>query len=192
MDFEAGAKKLRCDLAAIRAVAEVESSGHGMVTLPGDTAERPVILFERHKFFKFTNGDFARRYPDICNRQPGGYAIGRSREQRQRGEWIRFSLAFRLSPAAAMMSASWGKFQIMGFNFRLCGFDSVGGFVEKMKRGEQAHLDAFVEFLINTGLDKPLREHEWMKFKIGYNGPVRNGYEKKMAHYWNLFSKMAA
>lgn len=57
------AKELGCEVAAIKAVAEVESRGLGF--LP--TGE-PKILFECHRFFKYTYGKYAISNPDICNK----------------------------------------------------------------------------------------------------------------------------
>jgi hypothetical protein len=109
-DYAAAAELLGCEIAAIKAVAEVESHGEGFY--PDGF---PTILFERHKFHKFTNGRFDQSHPEISNSLAGGYGPGGQNQQRK------FKLAFTLDPIAAMKSCSWGKFQIMGFNFAACG-----------------------------------------------------------------------
>lgn len=68
-DYQEAAQKLGCDVAAVKAVAEVESGPHGAFLPSGD----PVILFERHKFSKFTGGKYDQSNPGISNRAPGGY-----------------------------------------------------------------------------------------------------------------------
>jgi hypothetical protein len=60
-DFRAAAKLLKCDVAAIKAVAEVESSGNGFLS-----DGRVKILFEGHQFYKYTNGAYAASHPTIC------------------------------------------------------------------------------------------------------------------------------
>ena len=59
-DFQKAAKALNCDVAAIKAVAEVESKQDGF--LPTD---EPIILFERHIFSKLTKGIFDTSNPNI-------------------------------------------------------------------------------------------------------------------------------
>ncbi|MDH3528783.1 MAG: N-acetylmuramidase domain-containing protein [Acidobacteriota bacterium] len=176
-DYCRAAGRLNCDVAAIKAVASVESRGNGF-----DTKDRPKILFERHKFAKYTNGKYINSHPHICNWTAGGYGPSSA-------QYDRFSEAFMLDPEAAMMSASWGKFQIMGFNFAVCGFKSVSDFVDAMKENEGRHLDAFVEFVVVNMLDDELRKNKWADFARGYNGPdyKKNQYDTKMAAAFKEF-----
>ena len=176
-DFCRAADRLNCEVAAIKAVAAVESAGNGF-----DSQDRPKILFERHKFAKYTNGKYINTHPHICNWTPGGY--GPSSKQ-----YDRFSEAFMLDPNAAMLSASWGKFQVMGFNFAIVGFSTVGEFVDAMKENEGRHLDAFVEFVIHNGLGDELRKKKWADFAKAYNGPKykKNKYDKKMADKYKVY-----
>ena len=83
---------------------------------------------------------------------------------------------------AALMSASWGMFQIMGFNHKACGFASVHDFVRAMSQSPQAQLLAFVGFVEQRGLVPFLREHRWGDFARRYNGPgyVYNRYDLKL------------
>jgi hypothetical protein len=57
-DFERAAKRLRCEKAAIKAVANTESAGKGFYA-----DGFPVILFERHLFRKFTQGRYSKQFP---------------------------------------------------------------------------------------------------------------------------------
>lgn len=178
-DFEKAAKLLNCQVAAIRAVSEVESKGDGFYS-----DGFPVILFERHKFYKYTKGKFAALHPEICNRKSGGYGAPGANQRRK------FNLAFSLDANAALMSCSWGKFQIMGFNYEVCGFRSVNDFVDAMKKGEGEHLLAFCNFVKGNGLDKFLRSLNWAQFARGYNGAdyQKNNYDKKMKAFYQKFS----
>lgn len=176
-DFRRAANRLRCEVPAIKAVAKTESAGAGFY---GDGF--PVILYERHLFKRLTKGKYNTSHPHLSGSQ-GNYGPA-GKNQR-----VKFSQAFALDPDAAMMSCSWGKFQILGLNHKICGFDTVGEFVEAMKESEGRHLDAFVAFVIGNKLDKALRDKNWAAFARGYNGPgyAKNRYDIKMADAYRKF-----
>ena len=172
------ANRLQVELAALKAVAEVESSGSGFLPAPD---RRPKILFEGHVFHRLTAGRYSASHPNISyprwdRRQYSGSLAG---------EWKRLDKAAALDPAAAMQSASWGAFQIMGFNYALCGLDSVGRFVECHAQGADGQVEAFANLLSRPGspLIVPLRRKDWAKFASLYNGPGyrQNRYDEKMA-----------
>lgn len=179
--FADAAEDLDCDVAAIKAVAEVESAGGGFLS-----DGRPKILFERHWFRRLTKGQFNSTNPNISgpwdkNEYKGGA-----------GEYDRLDEALQLDREAALQSASWGKFQIMGFNYGTCGYSNVEDFVESMVESEDGHLEAFIGFVERNGLDKHLRSLNWNKFAFGYNGPKyrQNNYHIKMARAYEKYSSM--
>jgi hypothetical protein len=96
-----------------------------------------------------------------------------------------------LDETAALMSASWGKFQIMGFNHSMVGFDTVQAFVASMEQGEPEQLQAFVRFVRTAGLTPSLRRLDWAGFAHGYNGPdyASNDYDGKLALAYFGFKK---
>ena len=171
------ARILGCDEAAIHAVIEIESKG-GF-----DSANRPRILFERHYFHRLTNGRFDHTAPDIRHSRWGGYGRGSA-------QYLRLERAAALDREAALCSASWGAFQIMGNNFVACGFTDVETFVAAMIEGEDRHLAAFVAFLKSQKLDRHLRNHDWARFALGYNGPAfrKHRYDDRLASAWRLHS----
>ena len=179
-DFKEAAKILNCDVAAIKAVAEVESSGNGFLS-----DGRVKILFEGHQFFKFTKGAFAEAYPTICFKKwtKAHYTKGPNANVRGAGELARLEKAIALNRTAALKAASYGKFQIMGFNSSLCGFDNVEDFYAAMQASEGSQLKAFCSFIKASGLSEHLRKHRWAKFAEGYNGEEfrKNKYDEKLA-----------
>jgi hypothetical protein len=180
-DFETAAHLLDCDVAAIKAVAEVESSGRGFLD-----DGRAKILFEGHIFYKYTKGQFKESHPTIC------YSPWTKKFYRGgAGEYERLAEAEALNKNAARMSASYGKFQVMGFNFAVCGFATVDDFYDAMQTDEGAHLAAFMEYLKHNRLDAALREHRWKDFAKGYNGPEywKNKYDEKLKQACNKYSK---
>jgi len=180
-DFEAAAQKLNCDLPTIRAVTEVEARGSGFLA-----DGRPVILFERHKFSKFTGRQFDGSHPGISNRQPGGYGRGGTHQ------YERLHNAIALDREAALRSASWGAFQIMGFNHTTAGYPDVESFVDAMTESEGRHLQAFVDFVLaNPVMARALRGHDWATFARHYNGPNfrENEYDRKLATAFAKFAR---
>jgi hypothetical protein len=181
-DFEAAAQRLGCQRAAVQAVAQTETKRSAW-----DDAGRPTILFERHYFSKLTGRRFDHSHPDISNRTAGGY--GRFAEQ-----YSKLWRAAILNESAALESASWGSFQIMGSNYAASGFQSVADLVNAMLESEQRHLDAFVSFILaSRALTNALRNLDWAAFARGYNGPdyQKNDYDRKIADAYNALTPPA-
>lgn len=171
---------LRCDLPAIRAVAEIESAGSGF--LPDG---QPRILFEAHVFSRLTEHKYDAQYPTISSR-----TWNRALYQGGVDEHIRLGMACTLDRDAGLKSASWGMFQIMGFNYGAAGFRTLQLFINAMYRTERDHLMAFVAFIQYMGLDDELRAHRWGAFAQGYNGPgfAQNKYDLKLAAAWAKYN----
>ena len=177
--FARAATELNVEEAAIRAVAEVEAAGAGF--LPDG---RPAVLYEAHIFHKQSKGTHAnannRRGVELSspkwNRSLYG-ATGAAQHNR-------YEDARKLDPDAANKACSWGTFQILGQNYKECGFDTSQAFVDAMwNGGASTHLDAFVHFIKTKKLDSALRAKNWAAFARRYNGPgyAQNAYDKKMA-----------
>ena len=135
---------------------------------------RPSILFERHKFSKYSEGRFDSSHPSISSPRSGGYNEGT--------QYQRFGLAHELDPTAALKSCSWGVGQVMGFNFHIGGFASVEHMVSDMMEGEGQQLHLMAQFIQHTGLADELRSQEWASFARIYNGPNfrANDYDTKL------------
>jgi peptidoglycan hydrolase-like protein with peptidoglycan-binding domain len=170
-DFATAAASLDCDVAAIQAVAKVESARAAF-----DDLGRPTILYERHLFRRFTKGKFDNR-PDLSNPEAGGY--GKFSEQ-----YGKLQRAYKLDEEAALKACSWGMFQILGSNHRAAGFETVSPYVKAMCQTELDQLNAFVSFIRNNaGMHAGLRQHDWETFARLYNGPAfhKNRYDERMA-----------
>jgi hypothetical protein len=186
-DYVAAAALLKVDVPAIKAVAEVESSGDGFLT-----DGRVKILFEGHQFYKFTKGAYAVSHPTICykNWTNKFYTKGPNADVRGAGELARLAEAAELNKQAALLSASYGKFQIMGFNFALAGFVTVEDFYKAMQVSEAEHLNAFCNYLTSNAIDDELRSHNWAGFAFRYNGSgyKKNQYDTKLAKAYKKYS----
>ncbi len=168
-DVARAAEFLNVDEAAVRAVIEVEAASYGF-----DAKGRPRILFEPHIFWRELGPGILR-----SEAKEAGLAYPRWRRNYPRtmdARYAQLARAMQIDRTAALKSASWGLGQVMGFNYRLAGFDTVDAFVSAMKESEGAHLMAMASFIKNRGLDEALRRHDWAAFARGYNGP---GYSQE-------------
>lgn len=195
-DFAKAAARLGCTVAQIRAVWQVECAGSGWFTdVRGDILAKdgpggfldgpnlPKLLFEAHHFDRLTSGKFRASHPNLSSR-----SWNRALYVGGQAEWLRLYAAMQLDRNAALQAASYGGPQIMGFNYKLAGFGSVEAMVAAMKTSERAHLEAFVSFIINSGLGDELRSisddpASCASFARGYNGKgfAANNYHGKIA-----------
>ncbi|MCO5157514.1 MAG: N-acetylmuramidase family protein [Aquamicrobium sp.] len=168
---------LGCHVAAVRAVIQVESAGRAF-----GNDKRPIILNEPHVFYRELGPDAKR---DRAVREGLAYAKWGAkpypRSQPERYAWLK--KAMTIDEAAALKSCSWGLGQVMGFNHKVCGFDTVQAFVEAMKYSEGAHLYAIARFIVSKGLQRHLKAKNWSSFAKGYNGSgyAKHGYHTKLA-----------
>ncbi|MFZ2854387.1 MAG: N-acetylmuramidase domain-containing protein [Rhodocyclaceae bacterium] len=167
--------------AELWSVLDVETSGCGFTQ-----DRKPRILFERHKFSKFTGGQYDAAYPDISNPQPGGYGATSA-------QYDRLECAVALDRDAALRSASWGLGQIMGYNAVLAGYQDAESMVAGMMESEAKQLAAMANFLKSSNLDTPLIQRNWADFAKGYNGAgfAINKYDLKLSSAYQKFSSGA-
>ena len=200
-DFQQAAQALGCTVAQIRAVDEVESGGGWFTDVradilaldgPGgfiDGPNLPKILFEARKFDEFTGGKYRESHPNLSSA-----TWNRALYVGGQAEWARLHRAMQLDRTAALKSASVGRYQIMGFNYKLAGFDTVEAFWDAMKKSEAAQLAAFVQFIKSAGLGAALHKisnvhADNIPFASGYNG---EGYAKNTPGYHILIARAHA
>ena len=178
-DIKHAADLLGVEPCAVKAVIDVESAGSGF--LPD--GRTPKILFEGHIFWRelkkrgFDPALAASQHPEIVYPKPD-----RTKYRNGTGEHERLNAALGIHRDAALCSASWGLFQIMGFNYAACGFADVCSFADSMYRGEAEHLRAFCEFMRSEGLILFLSGLDFAGFARRYNGPgyAANQYDTKL------------
>lgn len=178
-DVEDVAATLGIAPAAVRAVCIVESSGGGFIP-----DGRPKVRFEGHIMWKelvrrnITPEPIAKVNPTLCFQE-----YTRTHYKDANGEWDRLIAARKINTDAANASASWGMFQIMGFNFKNSGFDSVTAYINAMSISEREQLKAFASFIQAQGYVPLLKAKNWLEFAKKYNGPryIENKYDAKLA-----------
>lgn len=181
------------ELAVVKAVNEVESNGKGFLV-----DGRPKILFEGHIFWKqlkkrnidpriYANSSNENILFESYNRK---YYVGGAEEYNrlEKAAGLGADKDFR---DAANCSASWGLFQIMGFNAVSIGYENIDEFVAKMNENEGEHLKAFGMFLEKNNLIETLRNKNWASFALKYNGPAykTNKYDEKLMRAYLKYSK---
>jgi len=185
-DFRNIATSLGIEPATIMAVAEVEAPRGGF-----DEQGQLTVLFEPHIFWKelrkrnINPFPLQVRYPDLLSPVWNKKLYGKFSVQ-----WQKIERAKAINEEAALCSASYGAFQIMGFNHRLCGFDSVFNFVQELQKGEVNQLQAFCNFIKSKFLDDELRNKDWSGFALSYNGRgyKLNQYDMKLKKAYQKYT----
>lgn len=217
-DIEEAAKELQCDADLIYAIARQES-GHSSFLKIG-TRTVPTILYERHWFRKLTKpsksaaSPYEEKYHDICGlayHTVKKKTIGKTGEKKSilidqvtgdeakaddiygspgLPQYRRLVKAYQLDKNAALQACSWGKFQIMGFNYKNAGYNDVFAFVKAMCSGDPAHIKAFLKFAkSNPVLLEGLRKRVYEKIAEGHNGKSWKTINKNYAANIEKFSK---
>lgn len=180
-DFSIVAKELGVEVAAIKAVVRIEAGPK----LEGFWAPGvPVANYVQSLFNKYKGKTKGRKQTNA--KVPSGlsgYALK---------EWTSLTNARKINADAADMGTYWGMFQIGGFNYKLCGCQSVEEMVEKISESEFSQLEMFAVFIRNTGMLESLKKKDWAAFARKYNGPsyAKRGYHTRMAkEYANFKNK---
>jgi len=169
--------------AAVKAVVKVESNGRGFRR---DGSLK--ILFEGHIFWKelinveLNPNDYVEGNEDIV------FKSFTRRFYATSLQYGRLNKARTINTEAALKSASYGMFQVMGFNYKTAGFDSVEAFKKSLEVSEINQLEAFLNFVKNTnGCFEALQNKEWATFARIYNGSAykTNKYDEKMEKQYN-------
>lgn len=172
-DYEAVAKELDIPVAAIRAVVDIEAGAGGEGFNPDHT---PIINFDLTMFRQAAR----KRGININNYRKSHPVVFRAPDRRKFGstqaaQYARLDAAMKIDTISALEGTFWGLFQIGGFNWKICGCSSVREFVYLMSYSEREQLELFAKFLTNRNLVGYIRNREWAKFALRYNGP---GYKK--------------
>lgn len=192
-DWDEAARRIECEIAVIQAFAYVESREAAF-----DRHHRPTILYERHKFAKYTGHRFDDANADISGRKrytrrkfdEAGHAIA-ANDRYGADQYERFERAFALDEAAAIQACSWGRFQVLGENYKELGFSTVHAFLRAACTSEREHLlRFFVRFVLEKRdpkyghgtLKEALKEKNWSNAAWLYNGPGyrENKYDDKL------------
>ena len=161
--------------AHVRAFLEVESNGRG-----SETSGALRHLYEPHVMWRNLQTGANLEVRHLLAAQGDAYPDWR-RGVYPENPYPRTDRVFKLiaethpqGAAAATelvaRSCSWGLGQILGENCELAGFDSATAMVEAFKKSEAAQLDGMLAFIESKGLSSAMRNGQWVKLAVGYNG----------------------
>jgi hypothetical protein len=144
-------------LARLLAIIEVESSGSGF-----GKDGRLLLQFEPNVFSRRSGVPL-----DKLNK----WTWDENKVDVQSKEWLAFEDASKLNPIIAMESTSWGLPQIMGFNFKLAGYQDVKSMVESFKVSEYNQIKGLLNFInSNRALYNAIITGDYEKTSEIYNG----------------------
>lgn len=180
-DYREVARDLGVDVAAIKAVVDIEA---GTAHQGFWTDGKPIINFDLSMFRQA-----ARRHGINLAKYSHSHSIIFSRPNaaryggQQAAVQARLDAARSIHDTAGIEGTFWGMFQIGGFNWKICGCSSAQDFVRRMSRSERDQLDIFAAFMRSTGLLKHLQAKNWSAFARGYNGNsyAARGYHTRLA-----------
>ena len=179
-DFLNAATQLCCGISVniIKAFATVESGGRSGF----GPAKLPVIAFEGHLFRKYTKHIYDQAHPLLSypyKKKAGPQWQTNNKDQAK--AWDTMATAFALDQEAALMSASWGMFQIMGFNYASCGYKTVFEFSAALKVNAGNQLKAFLGFCSKSpALMKAMKSKDFTGMARNYNGEDYGNYDVLM------------
>jgi hypothetical protein len=159
------------EYAALKAVINVESNGHGFSTTTG----KIIIQFEpvwfKRTYYQWKTG-------------LAGHTWQSNGVRNQTLEWKAFNDAFSLNKEAAMQSTSIGMMQVMGFHYKLLGFKNAGEMWNYAKENEANQVELGIRFIKkNPKLSEALASKDWPTFAFHYNGAGYKefNYDKRLA-----------
>ncbi|WP_295465336.1 N-acetylmuramidase domain-containing protein [uncultured Pseudomonas sp.] len=205
-DIREAAAELECEPGLVYAIAKQESSHSSFIEIDGEKI--PSILYERHHFRKLVRNEtlehthsdiYGSPYRRAKKLKDGSYIDIKTQEKIQlvdtygpsgRFQYERLIRAYFLNEDAALKAASWGKFQIMGFNYNVAGYNTVKEFTQAMSKGDSEHIKAFLKFAkSNRTLIKGLRTRDFEMIAQGHNGEnwkdINPDYAKNIEAFYN-------
>ncbi|MEM7507651.1 MAG: N-acetylmuramidase domain-containing protein [Pseudomonadota bacterium] len=147
--------------ALLRALVEVEVGKRSGFLSDG----RLRILFEAHRFDRYTSGKYRASHPNISSR-----SWNRSLYWGGAAEYRRLQTAMDLDRDAALMSASWGYPQMMGDEHWRCGYENAAEMINAFADSAHVQIHAMVDFLASKKALQSLIDCQFEDVSRKYNG----------------------
>lgn len=189
--YEKEAKRIGIEVAMIQAIAKQESKRNSFWE-----EGQATILFERHKMWEYLKKDLNKTDEEliklkeqdssIVNNTAGGY--GKYSEQ-----YTKLEKAKKLDYTTALKACSWGKFQVMGFNYAV-KYSSPEEMEKAVNMCELQQFYFFLGYLENTsGMIQAIKNKNWESIASKYNGSnwknQNPDYAINIEKYYNEFKK---
>jgi hypothetical protein len=165
--------------AHLKAIISVETNGKGFIEVDNVITLLPKVRLEEHHFSKHTRGKYDKSHPHLSSKIPNN-----TYDKWGLAEYKRFEEAYKLDGEAAVYSTSFGIGQVLGFNWKECGYATLTNFLNDVYSSEAGQLKVMMGFIANHPVDllTKIRNLEWTKFAYYYNGSNYsiNQYDKKL------------
>ena len=190
-------RELQIDIATAVSILCVESSGKGF-----DNGKL-VIRFENHVLDMFWGRNNPEKFSeyfkyDHKSRRNGHYYRESKNDKwipchtSQQTEWKVFELAKSMAPTAALESISMGAPQIMGFNYKLIGYNSPQKMFDNFSKDIRYHLLALFDFCkYKPERIRYLQLRDFYSFSVQYNGPsAPKAYEQRLLKFFHILKNI--
>lgn len=198
MNYNVISEKYGLEVATLKAVMDVESAGRGFFT-DWKGMQRIKIQFEPHVFAR----ELSKRNFDVRLEKTSygymklwidGLLVLENKVDKQLEEWRAFNIAARYDLESAMLATSWGLGQVMGFNYKLAGYENVGDMVDAFKESEEKQFEGMLSFILNRKIMKHLKKKNWRLFAKYYNGVNyrKYNYHKRLEKAYERYRNIGA
>jgi hypothetical protein len=179
-DYMRGAAELVAPPIHLMAVSAIESSGENFWQLGNKLV--PPIRPEAHWFSKLTQHKYDKSHPHISRPSWTPSVAAKTRTE----AWSQYDEMYELDPLAAIQATSWGPFQIMGFHYKMLGYERASDFVDAMDGpNDDGQMDTFVDFVKkDSRLLHAIRHGEWNVWEEVYNGGGYGGAYARKIEDW--------
>lgn len=182
------AQSIGLSFAHLKAFITVETNGKGFYEVNKVNTLIPIVRLENHLFNKHTKGKYDESHPHLSS-------PSFTNEYNKLGiaEYIRFEEAYALDGKAAVYSTSWGLSQVLGSNFKVCGYNNLTQFLNDAFTSEYTQvimLSYFLKYSSKT-LYRALLAKDWKTVAKLYNGVnfAQNEYDIKLEKAFIKYSK---
>lgn len=194
-------KELGIEVERALAVICVESGGSGF-----SSDGKMIIRFENHVFHSYWGSKsdenqkkFDEHFTfDAKNRRnKHQYRASKSDDWKtghtgQAAEWESLEIARKLSDTQALYSISMGAPQVMGFNYKMIGYNSVNDMFEAFCKDIRYHIMALFDFCTAKSTRvQYLITGDFLSFAKEYNGlTAPEQYEARLNQYYEIYKKI--
>jgi uncharacterized protein YraI len=195
---------LKIPTSTVVAVVAAESGGSGF-----GPEGRLIIRFENHLFYQY----WGQQHQDTFNRffafdmsSPANAWKGHLWRRDDRSPWLSFhgnqdlewqvlTTARALDDTAALFSVSMGASQVVGFNYRRVGYDTVQRMFYQFARSAPAQIIALFDYVKGMNPSSPailaLQRRDYLTFANIYNGPGNaRTYADIIQRYSDLYDQL--
>lgn len=184
------------DIGCAIAVICVESGGNGF-----GRDMRMIIRFENHQFWKWWGkyhpNAFNQHFKFSSNKIWQGHKFYDQSSSKwisfhnsQNKEWKVFEAARQVDDTASLKSISMGAPQIMGFNYKKIGYETVQHMFNNFSQDIRFHLLGLFDFFDNSMI-QALKKYKFENFAKHYNGPGQaQAYGSRMQEHYEAFGEI--